>query len=87
MRIRWMFKRNEGLPIINVVGGCKEVDKEAESILIVSAVEYIEKAEEFNGIPHAISPYFLNSSNMEVAFSIMFPTEKDIQEFTKALIR
>ena len=87
MMIRWMFRRSGSLPILNAVGGCNEKDKEAEIILIGTAVEYIDKAGDFNGIPHAISPNFANIANMEIAFSIMFPTENDIQEFTKTLIR
>ena len=82
--IKWTFRRRGMLPILNLVGGCNETDEEAESILIEAAVEYIEKAGKFNGIPHATSPHFFNSSNMEVAFSIMFLTENDIQEYIKS---
>ena len=78
MMIKWMFKRSGSLPILNVVGGCKETDKETESLLIQDAIEYIEKAGDFNGIPHGINPKFLNEDNMEVAFSIMFLTSESI---------
>lgn len=86
-RIEWKLTRRGMLPIINIVGGCNETDEETESLLIQSAVKYVDKAGDFNGIPHAISPYFSNSANMEVSFSIMFPTENDILEFIKSLKR
>ena len=85
MMIKWMFKRSGSLPILNAVGGCNETDKEAESILIGTAVEYIDKAGDFNGIPHGINPKFSNGNNMEISFSIMFPNENDILEFIKSL--
>ena len=74
-------------PILDVLGGCKETDKETERILIKNAVKYINMAGKFKGIPHGPNPHFSNNANMEVSFSLMFPTEKDIQGFIKCLKR
>ena len=78
----WMLKRNGMLPILNVMVLCKNI--KAEPILVRKMANVIEAASKIKGIP-----FFHNDEIKQINFplciycSIMFPAEKEFQEFVQ----
>lgn len=81
----WAFRRNGILPVLNVVGGCYERGEEVEAILKHSAVKFIYKAKKFNGRPYENENNISNEFNTQVSFSLIFPSENDIDEYMENL--
>ena len=79
----WSFKRNRVMPILDIKGITQE--KEAETYLIEKAVRMIEKACEFGGIPisHQNHPCKTSKFVLMVYFSLIFPSDKDLEGFLK----
>ncbi len=81
--ISWTFQRKGIMPIIEVKG--QSPAKEGEFILIQNAVEIIEKANEFKGIPYQNTPSPSNGFSLTVSFSLIFPSDKELTSFREII--
>jgi len=79
---RWCFKRTSVIPILDCIG---EADSRiVEPFLFETAINYIEQAKKFKGIPvQGNIPQ--TKSRIAIYFSLQFPSEKEFSEFTKAI--
>ena len=75
----WSFRQENALPIINIVGNSPI--KGSEPVLLRGAVEIIEKAGEFKGIPYPNSSCNENNLSLAVYFSLIFPSNNEISSF------
>ncbi|HJA42062.1 MAG TPA: hypothetical protein H9667_11235 [Firmicutes bacterium] len=71
------------MPIIEAKG--ESAAKESEPFIIQNAIEMIEKASEYKGRPYPDMPSFPSTSNFSVSFSLIFPSEADINSFMEFL--
>ncbi len=81
--VSWSFQRKSVIPIIEVKG--ESPAKESEFIMIQNAVEMIQKANEFKGIPYQNPPSPSNNFLLTVSFSLIFPSDKDLTSFMEAI--
>ncbi len=75
----WNIRRKGILPIIEATGTTPAKDR--EFVLLQNAVEIIEKASEFRGIPIQDTYHPANSSLVTVSFSLIFPSDKELDSF------
>lgn len=86
-RTNWRFQQSNGvLPIIEAK--CEDAEKITD-IMIRNAVEIIDMASKFKGIPCQMSnPYTSNNLGMTtVLLSILFPSDKELTSFIEAFQR
>ena len=76
--IRWAFKRKSIMPIVDVIGECDIL--EGEDVIVLRALDFIEKAGEFKGVPYQISPIKSNYP-LSISFGLLFPSEEKIVSF------
>lgn len=81
--ISWSFQRKSIMPVIEAKG--ESPAKESEFIMIQNAVEMIEKASEFKGIPYQNPPSPSNNFSLTVSFSLIFPSDKELTSFMEAI--
>lgn len=81
--VSWSFRQKSVMPIIEVKG--ESPAKESELIMIQNAVEIIEKASEFKGIPYQNSPSPSNNFSLTVSFSPIFPSDQDLTSFMETI--
>ena len=77
--VMWSFRRKNIMPIVEVKGESQvEI---GEFFMIHQAVEIIEKARVFKGIPCQDPPSQPNEVKLTVYFSLIFPSEKELASF------
>ena len=81
--ISWSFRRKDFLPIIEAKG--ESPAKESEFFMIQKAVEIIEKASEFKGVPYQGTPGTSNNFYLTVSFSLIFPSDQELSNFMEAI--
>lgn len=81
--ISWSFQRKSMLPIIEAKA--ESTVEKSETILVQNALKMIKKADEFKGRPYPNMPSFPTTTNFSVSFSLIFPTETDINSFMEFL--
>lgn len=82
--VSWSFQRNDILPIIEAKG--ESPAKESESIMIQYAVEMVQKASEFKGVPYQVPPCLQTSNALvNVSFSLIFPSDRELANFMEAI--
>lgn len=79
---KWTITRREVLPIVEVTGECSE--KSAESVMITMAMALMDIAYEYKGVPTYRLPLTTSNVPISIAFSLQFPTEKELENFVKA---
>lgn len=86
--VKWSFSfsKTNIKTILNVKGESEE--KDAENILLIMAIQIIDRAyQSFKGRTYV--DYLQNHSSNEqctVSFSLIFPTEREIKEFVKHML-
>ena len=69
------------MPILKVTG--TSLDPGIEHILLKSAVDFIEIAQKFNGVPYDSTPPEQSGAPLAVSFTLLFKTQNDLLNFTK----
>lgn len=67
------------LPIIEAIGTCQS--ELEESVLLMLAVNTIEEAEKFHGIPSTELPTEKCDNAITVSVKVIFRNEKDLSDF------
>lgn len=80
-RIIWSFEQRSIMPILKVTG--TSLDPGIEHILLKSAVDFIEIAQKFNGVPYDSTPPEQSGAPLAVSFTLLFKTQNDLLNFTK----
>ena len=80
-RIIWSFEQRNIMPILKVTG--TSLDTGIEHILLKSAVDFIEIAQKYNGVPYEPSPPESSGAPLAVSFSLLFKTQNDLISFTQ----
>ena len=81
--VSWTFQRKSIMPIIEAKG--ESPVKEGEFIMIQNAVEMVEKASEFKGVPYQNPPSTSISFSVTVLFSLIFPSDKELTNFMEVI--
>ena len=83
--ISWSFQRKTNLPILEIKG--ESTENLSEPIMINMAVEMIESAEKFKGIPLPEETNSFQNSQyaLTVSFSLIFPTSKELNSFMESI--
>lgn len=83
--IVWRFERKYGMNILEFNGICHE--KKLVWPVIYEAVEIIDIADNFKGVPLEQIPESSATGNEElrVSFSLIFPSIKEIEKFERFL--
>ena len=79
----WSFKRATLLPLLVVMGEC--AIPKTEMILLDKAIDLIEKAEKFKGIPYPTDSIKFESQFVSVNFSVLFPSDKELEAFMETI--
>ena len=80
-RIIWSFEQRNIMPILKVTG--TSLDTGIEHILLKSAVDFIETAQKFNGVPYESTPPEHSGAPLAVSFTLLFKTQGDLLNFTE----
>ena len=82
-RIEWKFEQGTLLPIVRVYATTTEIS--INSLLLLKAVELIENANKFDGVP-ALSHEIPNLQKpLMVSFTLVFKNHKRAQEFLQTI--
>ena len=76
--IRWSFQRNRYIPVVDAKG--ESPAKESEFFMVQQAVEMIEMASKFKGIPYKNLPASSNNTSLTVSFSLFFRARKKVRK-------
>ena len=79
--INWSFQRKNIMPFLEAK--CENSILLSQNIIIKSAVDIIESAQKFNGVPFSSPPTFQSKSAIAVSFSLIFSSETDFNNFWK----
>lgn len=77
--VRWSWKRKSLMPIIEAKA--ESPLKEAVLIMVHEAVEMIDMASEYKGVPCSVYSLPVNDISVTVSFSLIFPSEKELTSF------
>ena len=78
----WCLSQHTVVPILEIRGSC--VEEGTEGILLRQAVQLIERAERFKGIPYTTVSNIRVRSKKEkviVKFALIFPNEQKLERF------
>ena len=85
--IDWTFEKKSGLfPVMEAKG--RSPSRECEQTMLQDVLEVVWLAREFKGIPYPKIPQpckLEGDIEITVSFSILFPTEEDIDSFMDAI--
>lgn len=73
------------MPILKIKGESQTL--EAESVAISNALKIIEYSEKYKGIIYQEPFYPSSEAQLMISFAIIFPSDKDLDEFMKKLNR
>ena len=72
---KWFFEISEMPPVVR--GYCTTDDQRIQPVMLTMAVELMEKANKFDGIPFRIHNVPNIKAPLMVSFSLIFKTTKD----------
>ena len=75
--------RNDFMPVLSLIWESRA--RENESFMIYLAVEALNEADKFGGVPY-LEEVKKGNSPITVYISLIFPTQKEIDEFIKAYL-
>ena len=81
--VNWSFERKGILPLVEVRAESQE--KAIEPYMIHRAVEIIDRASQFKGIPYQNQPSLSNNFALTISFSLFFPSNKEATSFMEAI--
>lgn len=81
--VTWAFKRIPYLQVLEVRG--ETTNSKGWDILLKCGLEFIELSEKFNARLLPEEPTEKSKSAVAIYFSLVFPTDEDINNFTRAI--
>ncbi len=81
--INWQLRQEGSMPIIEAK--CESPVKETEFVIIQSAVQMIDLASKFKGVPYQLYSCKPSNFQLTIGFALIFPSNQDITSFIQAI--
>ena len=81
--INWQLWREGSMPIIEAK--CESPVKETEFVIIQSAVQMIDLASKFKGVPYQFYSCKPSTFQLTVGFALIFPSSEYLTNFIQAI--